>query len=139
MMFSSRSALLSLAGRVLMSAIFLSAGWSKLMAPAGTIQYIAHSGLPVPELSYAVSLVVELGGGLAILLGLEVVPASLALALFCVVTGFVFHLDPASQGQMVNFWKNIAMAGGFLTIAANGAGAWSLDARRGTRRVVATA
>jgi len=130
-MNNSRSDILALAGRVLLAAIFIQGGFSKLMAMDRSIAYIASLGLPVPPVAYWVSVLVELGGGLAILFGFQTFLASLALALFCLVTAFAAHLQPGNTGQMINFWKNVAIAGGFLQLAANGAGMLSLDARRG--------
>lgn len=118
-------------GRLLLSIIFLLAGSSKVTDAGGTIQYIAAHGLPFPQLAYVVALVVEIGGGLLILVGYQARIAAAVLALFCVVTAIFFHFAPGDQGQMINFLKNLAMAGGFLMIVAHGAGAWSLDNRKG--------
>ncbi|HEX7776348.1 MAG TPA: DoxX family protein [Parvibaculum sp.] len=118
-------------GRLLLSVIFLLAGSSKVTGAEGTIQYIAAHGLPFPQLAYVVALIVEIGGGLLILIGYQARAAAAVLALFCVVTAIFFHFDPADQGQMTNFLKNLAIAGGFLQIVAHGAGAWSLDNRKG--------
>jgi putative oxidoreductase len=124
-------------GRLLMSVIFIMAGLEKLGAPEGTIRYIAAHGLPLPSLAYAVSVLVELGGGIAILVGFLTRPVALAMAAFCVVTGVMFHFIPADQNMMIHFMKNIAMAGGFLQLVAWGAGAWSLDALVSARRAAA--
>jgi putative oxidoreductase len=125
------AALLAL-GRLLMALIFIYAGWGKLMAPQATIGYIASVGLPVPPAAYAVSLAVELGGGLLLLAGLFTRWAALALALFCVVTAVAVH-GFGDMNNQIHAMKNIAMAGGFLFVVAHGAGAWSLDALRGRR------
>jgi putative oxidoreductase len=77
---------------------------------------------------------VEAGGGLAVLFGLFTRPAAAALAGFCLITALIFHFVPGDQNQMVNFFKNICMAGGFLQLAAFGAGQLSLDALRARRR-----
>ena len=132
-MNTSRSDVLMLAGRVLLAAIFIQGGFGKLMSMEGSIAYITSAGLPAPMAAYWVAVIVELGGGLAILLGFQTFLASLALALFCLVTGFAVHLQPGNAGQMISFWKNVAIAGGFLQLAANGAGLLSLDARIGRR------
>ena len=73
----------------------------------------------------------ELLGGIAILVGFQTRIVALALAGFCVVTAGLFHANFADQMQMVMFMKNLAMAGGFLTLYAHGAGAMSMDARKG--------
>ncbi len=123
-----------LLGRVLLSIIFIMAGWGKISAPDATIAYIASHGLPIPQVAYYVDLVIEFGGGLAILLGLQTRFSALVLAGFCVVTGVIFHYHPGDQGQMINYLKNLAMAGGFLQLFAVGGGAWSLDAMIIARR-----
>jgi putative oxidoreductase len=124
------------AGRVLMAIIFIVAGFGKLMAPAGTIGYIASTGLPLPEVGYAIALVVELGGGILLLLGLGTRYVALVLAAFCLFTAFVFH-GFGDMANQINAMKNFAMAGGFLFVFAHGAGAWSLDALRFRRTALA--
>lgn len=116
-------------GRVLLCFIFLIAGFGKATAPQGTIDYIASHGLPLPQVAYAVALAVELGCGLLVLVGYQARLAALVLAGFCIVTGIAFHYQPGDQAQMINFMKNLAMAGGFLQIVAHGAGALSIDNR----------
>ena len=103
------------------------------MAAGGTIGYIASAGLPVPPAAYAVTLLVELGGGILLLLGLFTAPVALVLALWCLVTALIFHTggDRVSHAM---FMKNIALVGGFLFVAAHGAGAWSIDAMLARRR-----
>jgi putative oxidoreductase len=123
-------------GRVLLSVIFLLSGWGKLFAAAGTIGYIAAHGLPLPTVAYAVAVIVELGGGILLLVGLLTRPVALVLALFCLVTAFAFH-GFADMNNQIQALKNIAMAGGFLFVAAHGAGAWSLDAALRRRRPLA--
>ncbi len=115
----------SLAGRMLLSLIFITSGWSKIAGYAGTAAYMAKAGLPGGLLPLVI--LTELGGGLLILFGYRTRLAALLLAGFCVIAGYLFHFDPASQGQMINFWKNLTIAGGFLTLMAHGAGGWSLD------------
>jgi putative oxidoreductase len=129
------SGLVPLLGRVLMSFIFIGSGWGKLMTAGPSIQYMASQGLPAPEAAYGVAVLCELGGGLLILFGLQTRAAALVLALFCVATAFIAHLHPGDMMQMINFMKNICMAGGFLQLVAWGAGSWSLDAVVGARRV----
>ena len=70
------------------------------------------------------------GGGLALVLGFHTRIVAAILAAFAIVTAFAFHHDLADQGQFINFWKNVAMAGGLLQVVAFGAGRFSLDARR---------
>jgi putative oxidoreductase len=114
-------------GRLLMSLIFIMSGFGKLAAPEGTIGYIASYGVPAPTLAFGLSVIVELGGGLLLLTGLLTRWAALALAVFCLFTALVFH-GFADMANQIHAMKNIAMAGGFVYVAAYGAGAWSLDA-----------
>lgn len=119
-----------LAGRILISILFLVAGASKAVAPDGTIGYIASAGLPFPPLAYAGALAMELGGGLLLLIGYQTKWVALALAAFTVVTALIFHNNFADQIQMIMFLKNLAITGGLLQIFAFGAGAFSIDERR---------
>jgi putative oxidoreductase len=124
----------TLLGRILMSAIFILGGWGKLLAPAGTQAMLAGHHLPMVQAAWVLAVVVELGGGLAILLGLFTRPVGLVLAIWCVATALIAHTNFADRVQEINFYKNMAMAGGFLYVAAFGAGAWSLDAWLSRRR-----
>lgn len=126
---------LDLAGRLLLVALFLPAGIGKLTGFSGTVGYIASVGLPLPALGAALAAVVEIGGALALLFGFGTRVAALALAGFTLVASFFFHAYwamPADQAfmQQLMFFKNIAVTGGLLVLAAHGAGAWSVDARR---------
>ena len=135
-MFAKLQDPLALAGRLLMALLFLPAGIGKLTGFAGTVGYISSVGLPMPQLGAVVALVVEIVGGLALIAGFGTRLAAIVLAAFTLVASFFFHAYwavPADQ-QMIPyllFYKNIAVVGGLLTIAAWGAGAWSVDARRG--------
>jgi putative oxidoreductase len=127
---------LALLSRLLLAALFLPAGLSKIGGFEGTAGYIASVGLPMPTLGAAVAIAVEVLGGLALILGLGTRWAALALALFTLVASFFFHnfwAMPAEQQMMqqLMFMKNIGVTGGLLALAAFGAGAFSLDARRG--------
>jgi len=135
-MFTAMQKPLSLIGRLLLAALFLPAGISKISGFSGTVGYIASAGLPLPELGAAIAIVVEVGGALALILGFGTRWAALALALFTLVATVVFHnfwAVPADQMmvQQLMFFKNVAVVGGLLVLAAFGAGAFSMDARRG--------
>lgn len=121
------NAYLSLLGRLGLSLIFLISGWGKIAGYAATQGYMDSVGVPGALLPLVIAL--ELGGGLALLAGVFTRWTSLALAGFSVVSALIFHANFADPIQSILFWKNIAMAGGFLVLAANGAGALSLDAR----------
>jgi len=120
----------SLVGRVLLSAIYLLSGFSKLAAPTATIGYIASAGLPFAPLGLAIAVAVEVLGGVALIAGYRTRIVAAVLAVFTVATALAFHNNLADQGQFIHFFKNIAMAGGLLQVVAFGAGRFGLDARR---------
>lgn len=122
-------AALPLVGRVLISAIYILSGLSKLGAPAATIGYITSAGLPFASLGLAVAIVTEVLGGAALVLGYRTRLVATGLALFTLATAFAFHGNIADQNQFIHFFKNLAMAGGLLQIIAFGAGRYSLDNR----------
>ncbi|GAB2483099.1 MAG: DoxX family protein [Comamonas sp.] len=126
---------LSLLGRILLALVFLPAGWGKLTGFQGTVGYAASAGMPMPEISVGIGLVVELLGGLALLLGFKTRYAALVLAVFTAVASFFFHkywAVPADKAmvQQLLFMKNMGMAGGLLAFAAFGAGGWSVDGKK---------
>ncbi|MPQ65704.1 MULTISPECIES: DoxX family protein [Pseudomonas] len=127
---ASASAAIALAGRVLLAAIFLLSGFSKIANPAGMIGYIESVGLPLPQLALIAAIVVEVGGSLLLILGYRTRAVALVMALFTVVTALAFHNHLGDQNQFIHFFKNIAMAGGLLQVVAFGGGRLSLDARR---------
>jgi putative oxidoreductase len=117
------------AGRVLMSIIFLLSGFQKLSGFSGTAAYMASEGLPAPDLAALVAIVVECIGGLLVLIGYRTRVVGLVLAVWCIATALIAHDNFADPNQVVHFLKNLAMAGGFLQLAAFGGGAWSIDFR----------
>lgn len=135
-MFARLQDPLALAGRLLMAVLFLPAGIGKLTGFAGTVGYISSVGLPMPQLAAVVALLVEIVGGAALVVGFGTRIAAVVLAVFTLVASVLFHAFwavPADQQMIAQllFYKNVAVIGGLLTIAAWGAGAWSVDARRG--------
>ncbi len=120
---------LALAGRILIAAIFILSGVAKAADPASTIGYISAAGLPFPQLAFVGAVLVELGGGVALVLGYRTRIVALALAIFSVLTAIGFHSALADQNQFIHFFKNIAMAGGLLQVVTFGGGRFSLDAR----------
>jgi len=117
-----------LLGRILISVIFIMAGYSKIGGYAGTAEYMQSMGVPGALLPLVI--LVELGGGILVVLGLFTRLSAVALAGFSMLAGLLFHFKPDDQMQMMIMMKDIAMGGGFLVIAAHGAGAFSLDAWR---------
>lgn len=134
-MFTQLQNPLAFAGRLLLAALFLPAGIAKITGFAGTVGYIASVGLPAATLAAVAAIFVEVVGGIALVLGLGTRLAALALAFFTLVASFIFHAYwavPADQAYVTEllFFKNIAVAGGLMVLAAWGAGGWSVDARR---------
>lgn len=118
-----------LIGRVLLAAIFLVSGFSKLMAPGLTIGYIASLGLPFPLLGYIGSMTLELIASVLLIVGYRTRLIAALLALYSIVTALIFHHALGDQNQMFHFLKNLAMSGGLLQVVAFGAGAYSFDNR----------
>lgn len=120
---------ISLVARILLATIFVLAGASKLGDPAGTIGYIASTGMPVPEVGYLGAVAVELAGGILLIVGYQTRLVAAVLAAFSLVTAFLFHFELADQGQFINFFKNLAMAGGLLQILVSGPGRFAFDSK----------
>jgi putative oxidoreductase len=134
-MFNSLQNPLALLGRIFLALIFITSGFGKIGGYAGVVGYIASKGLPMASVVAVLTILVELGGGLAVAFGFMTRWAALALAIFSVLAGLIFHAYwavPADQvmNMQIHFWKNVAIAGGFLTLAAFGPGAISIDAKR---------
>jgi putative oxidoreductase len=122
----------ALVARILLAVIFIMSGWGKIAGFEGTGGYIASKGLPMPQVLTALTIAVELGGGILLLIGWKARWAALAIAVFTLLAAFLFHNYwgvPAEQrmAQYLNFWKNLAIAGGMLAIFAFGPGRYSLD------------
>lgn len=116
-----------LVGRLLIALIFVGAGYGKIGGYDATQQYMEAMNVPGGLLPLVI--LVELGGGLAIVLGFLTRFAALGLAIFSVMSAFLFHGNVADQMQQIMFMKNLAMAGGFLFLVGNGAGPLSIDAK----------
>jgi putative oxidoreductase len=123
---------LNLAGRILLAVMFIISGYGKIAGYAGTSAYMASKGVPGALLPLVILL--ELGGGIAIVLGFQTRIVAFLLAGFCIVSGVIFHFEPGNQGQMINFMKNIAIAGGFLVLMQAGAPWLSIDAMLARKR-----
>jgi len=115
-------------GRFLLAFIFVAAGAGKIAAYAGTQQYMASMHVPGALLPLVIA--TELGGGLLIVLGLWTRWAAFFVGGFSALSGLLFHHDFANQIDQIMLMKDFAIAGGFMLLAVNGAGSWSLDARR---------
>ena len=118
----------SVVARILLAHIFVLAGISKITGYAGTQGYMEMMG--VPGMLLPLVIILELGGGLALIAGWQTKWTAYALAGFSVISAVIFHSNLGDQMQMILFMKNFAMAGGLLLLAEHGAGAYSLDNRK---------
>jgi putative oxidoreductase len=121
-------------GRVLLSFMFILSGLQKISGYAGTQGYMEMMGVPGALLPLVI--LVEVVGGIALLIGWQARPAAFLLAGFSLVSGLLFHLVPSlgmegmeAQGQMISFMKNVTIAGGMLMVVAFGPGALSVEKR----------
>ncbi|HID82739.1 MAG TPA: DoxX family protein [Chromatiales bacterium] len=119
-----------LTGRALISAIFIMAGINKIGGYAGTQGYMESVG--VPGILLPLVIVLEIGAGLAVLIGWQTRVAAFLLAGFALLSALLFHLNFGDQMQSILFMKNLAMAGGLLFLVTAGPGNWSVDALRKT-------
>lgn len=124
-----------LAARALLGTLFVLAGVGKLANVDGFAAFMASGGVPA-LLAWPVILF-EIVGGVALVAGLQTRWVALALGLFSVVAGILYHFDPADQMQMTQFLKNLAITGGYLSLAIAGPGRFSLDRWTGSRAVAA--
>ena len=123
---SGKAFLLPLA-RLLMSSLFVWDGIVQLRNPGGTAQYFASVHVPAPDIAVWISILVHLLGGLALLAGFYTRWAAALLVLVCLGTAFGVHLPTGDQDNMIHFYKNLVMTGGFLYVIAYGAGGMSID------------
>lgn len=126
-----------LVGRIFLSAIFILSGFGKLSDISGTAAYFAMFHLPAATLVAVGVGLIELLGGLAILIGFQTRIAAWILALFSIASALIAHMNWADMMQLINFEKNIAITGGFLLLAIYGPGSLSVDALRGVERTAA--
>jgi len=126
--------LLALAGRILLAALFVISGFGKISGFDGVAGYIAAKGLPMPEVLAALTIALELGGGILLMIGYKVRIVSILFFLWLIPTTLIFHkfwgIDAAQvQNQMNNFLKNVSIMGAMLLVFAFGPGAYSVDKR----------
>ncbi|WP_165460581.1 DoxX family protein [Atlantibacter sp.] len=114
-----------LIARILMPVLFITAGWSKISGYAGTQQYMEAMG--VPGFMLPLVILLELGGGLAILFGFLTRTTAIITAVFTLLTAFLFHSNFAEGVNSLMFMKNLSISGGFLLLALIGPGAFSID------------
>ena len=126
-----------LVGRVMLAAMFFWTGYGRLMSLTSIHNYVADWG--VPGALKPVLVVWEIGAGLLLLAGFHTRAAAIALAIFCVLSGFLVHLHGDDEIQLIDFMKNMALTGGFLYVFACGAGSYSLDARLQQKKAATSA
>ena len=131
---TSSNDVVALIGRALIALLFIPAGLSKIGGFAGTVGYIASKGMPLPEVGAAIAILVEVGVAIAFLLGYKTRIAAIVLAVFTVASGIIFHNfwavpDAMKMAQQINFFKNLAIAGGLLAFWSFGPGRLSIDKR----------
>lgn len=118
---------IELAGRILLTVLFLLSGLGKIGAYSATAAYMSSAG--VPGVLLPVVIATEVLGALAVILGWKSRIVAVLLAGYCVLTATCFHRNFADQMQLIHFLKDISIAGGFLLLAANGSGPLSIDRR----------
>ena len=134
-MANSSGGIVPLIGRILMSAVFILAGIGKITGFSMEEGFVASKHLPLPAVALAIALIIELVGGLAILVGLYTKFTAWIVFLYMIPTTFIFHNFWAMQGgdrlnNMLHFEKNLAIMGGLLFLAAFGPGPMSVDGAR---------
>jgi putative oxidoreductase len=134
-MSNGSQSVVPLIGRIFVSFIFISSGLMKLGMFSMMTGYVQAAGLPLPAVSLGIAAAIEIFGGLAVLLGFHARVAAWILFVFLIPTTVLFHnfWAMAGQAQMDNqghFFKNVAIMGGLLFLAAYGAGAYSIDNRK---------
>lgn len=114
-----------LVARILMPVLFIVSGWGKITGYAGTQQYMEAMG--VPGFFLPLTILLEFGGGLAIIFGFLTRTTAIITALFTLMTAFLFHIDFSQAPNSIMFMKNLTIAGGFLLLTITGPGTFSID------------
>lgn len=133
-LFENRKDEILLIARILLVALFVLFGWSKLTGFSGTIAYMAAENAPLPTVAAVIAVVMELLVGLAIAVGFYTRPLAYLLTLYTLATAFIGHHywtmpDAERMANMINFYKNLSIAGGLLLLCVAGPGKYSLDRR----------
>ena len=122
------------AGRIIFAVLFVFAGFEKFIDLPGTTAAISSKGMPLPQVLAILTAALELGGGLLIVIGWQTRIVALALALFTLVATYFYHdfwnmADGERSNNMIHALKNLSIVGGFLMLAATGAGLYSIEGR----------
>ena len=133
-LFEQRKDTLLLMARVLMMALFILFGWSKVTSFSGTVAYMASTGAPVPIVSAITAIVMELVVGIALVFGFYTRPLALVLAVYTLATAFIGHRfwnmsGAARYNNLIHFYKNVSIFGGLLLLCVTGPGRYSIDRR----------
>ncbi|MGH8145629.1 MAG: DoxX family protein [Rhodanobacteraceae bacterium] len=131
-LFENRKDELLLVARILMVILFVGAGWGKLTGFSGAVGEMAGAGLPIPTVAAIVAVIIEFFVGIAVVLGFLTRPLALLLAVYTLATAFIGHhywtmTGGAHIANMVNFYKNVSITGGFLLMCITGPGRYSID------------
>lgn len=131
-LFGRGSDVVLLVARVMLVALFVLFGWTKITGFGGTVSYMASVGAPAPTLSAIIAVVMEFFVGLLIVAGFYTRPLAVLLALYTLGTGFIAHhfwnmTGPEQLENMINFYKNVSIAGGLLALSIAGPGRLSVD------------
>ncbi|MET0440623.1 MAG: DoxX family protein [Casimicrobiaceae bacterium] len=122
----------ALIGRILLALLFVPAGFSTITGFSGTVGYITSQGVPLPEAAVAIRILIELGGGLLVLIGWKTRWAALAFIVYLIVITPIFHgfwsvPEAQKMAQEISFWKNMGILGAFFLLLAFGPGRFSVD------------
>ncbi|RQH05333.1 DoxX family protein [Paraburkholderia dinghuensis] len=131
-LFGPGSDTVLLVSRILLASLFVLFGWTKLTGFSGTVDYMTHVGAPVPMVSAIIAVVMEFVVGILILVGFYTRPLAVLLALYTVGTAIIGHhfwnmTGTEQMMNMINFYKNVSIAGGLLALAVAGPGRFSID------------
>ena len=125
---------LDLIGRIFISALFLISAFNKIFNLDGSMGWMEEFGVPGFLIFPAIT--VEIILPVLVIVGYQARIAAGILAIFCLVTAFLFHFDFSNQSQLVSFLKNIGLAGGFIFIVANGTKDWAVDKEKKIRKII---
>ena len=131
--FGQARHLLLLIGRIALVVLFIIFGYPKLTGFSGTVQYMTSLGTPMPMLA-AIIAVMEVPAAILIVLGFFTRPVAVLFVFYTLGTAIIGHhywdmTGDAVMPNMINFYKNISIAGAFILLAIVGPGALSLDRR----------
>lgn len=132
--FGGSRPLVLLIARIAIVILFLMSGFPKLTGFADTVQYMTSLGTPMPMLAAIIAVLMEVIASILIVIGFFTRPIALIFALYTLGTGFIGHAywhmtGDAVMPNLINFWKNVSIFGGFLALAVAGPGAFSIDRR----------